>query len=80
MENVGMKEKVSFTIEKDLMSWFRLYCKEEYKTMSAVLANHILQLKRGAEKPKNLLYLKCQTQHITHHFIIAQHPLRPTAI
>ena len=50
-----MKEKVSFTIEKDLMSWFRLYCKEEYKTMSAVLANHILQLKRGAEKPKNLL-------------------------
>jgi|TARA_Y100000294_G_C8404958_1_gene276383 hypothetical protein len=56
MENVGMKEKVSFTIEKDLMSWFRLYCKEEYKTMSAVLANHILQLKRGAEKPKNLLY------------------------
>ena len=55
MENVGMKEKVSFTIERDLMSWFRLYCKEEYKTMSAVLANYILQLKRGAEKPKNLL-------------------------
>ena len=51
-----MKEKVSFTIERDLMSWFRLYCKEEYKTMSAVLlANYILQLKRGAEKPKNLL-------------------------
>ena len=56
MEYVGMKEKVSFTIEEDLMSWFRLYCKEEYKTMSSVLANYILQLKRGAEKPKNLLY------------------------
>ena len=46
MEIIGMKEKVSFTIEKDLMSWFRLYCKDEYKTMSAVLSDYILNLKR----------------------------------
>ena len=53
-----MKEKVSFTIEKDLMSWFRLYCKDEYKTMSSVLSEHILYLKRGKEgytKPSNVL-------------------------
>jgi len=51
-----MKEKVSFTIEKDLMSWFRLYCKDEYKTMSAVLSDYILNLKRNTisygNKPK----------------------------
>jgi hypothetical protein len=53
-----MKEKVSFTIEKDLMSWFRLYCKDEYKTMSSVLSEHILYLKRSKEgytKPSNVL-------------------------
>ena len=43
------KEKVSFTIDKDLMSWFRLYCKDEYKTMSSVLSEHILYLKRSKE-------------------------------
>tara|TARA_R110002051_G_scaffold176481_1_gene246447 strand:- start:203 stop:391 length:189 start_codon:yes stop_codon:yes gene_type:complete len=56
MEIIGMKEKVSFTIEKDLMSWFRLYCKDEYKTMSAVLSDYILNLKRNTisygNKPK----------------------------
>mgnify|MGYP002624290936 FL=1 len=52
------KEKVSFTIDKDLMSWFRLYCKDEYKTMSSVLSEHILHLKRSKEgytKPSNVL-------------------------
>ena len=51
------KEKVSFTIDKDLMSWFRLYCKDEYKTMSSVLSEHILYLKRSKEgytKPSNV--------------------------
>ncbi len=55
---IPMKEKVSFTIEKDLMSWFRLYCKDEYKTMSSVLSEHILYLKRNKEgyvKPSNVL-------------------------
>ena len=41
---------------KGLNGLVQIYCKEEYKTMSSVLANYILQLKRGAEKPKNLLY------------------------
>ena len=55
MENIGMKKKYSFTIEDKLMDWFRLYVREESTTMSAVLNQHILRLKRGESKPKNLL-------------------------
>ena len=50
-----MKKKYSFTIEENLMDWFRVYAKEESTTMSALLNQHILRLKRGGEKPKNLL-------------------------
>ena len=50
-----MKKKYSFTIEESLVDWFRLYVKEECTTMSAVLNQHILSLKRGESKPKNLL-------------------------
>ena len=55
MEIIGMKKKYSFTIEESLVDWFRLYVKEESTTMSAVLNQHILYLKRGESKPKNLL-------------------------
>tara|TARA_E500000331_G_scaffold1264_1_gene1245 strand:+ start:150 stop:335 length:186 start_codon:yes stop_codon:yes gene_type:complete len=55
MEIIGMKKKYSFTIEENLMEWFRVYAKEESTTMSALLNQHILKLKRGGEKPKNLL-------------------------
>ena len=51
-----MKRKYSFTIEKNLMDWFRLYVKEESTTMSGVLNQYILSLKRGVSKPKNVLY------------------------
>ena len=56
MEKIGMKKKYSFTIEDRLINWFRLYVKEESTTMSAVLNQYILSLKRGASKPKNVLY------------------------
>ena len=55
MEIIGMKKKYSFTIEESLMDWFRVYVKEESTTMSAVLNQYILSLKRGGNKPKNLL-------------------------
>ena len=55
METIGMKKKYSFTIDESLMEWFRLYVRDESTTMSAVLNQHILRLKRGGEKPKNLL-------------------------
>jgi len=51
-----MKKKYSFTIEDRLMDWFRLYVKEESTTMSGILNQHILSLKRGVSKPKNILY------------------------
>ena len=56
MEIIGMKKKYSFTIDEMLMSWFRLYVKDESTTMSAILNQHILSLKRGVSKPKNVLY------------------------
>jgi len=51
-----MKKKYSFTIDESLIAWFRLYVKEESTTMSGVLNQHILSLKRGVNKPKNVLY------------------------
>ena len=51
-----MKKKYSFTIDESLIDWFRLYVKEESTTMSAVLNQYVLSLKRGESKPKNILY------------------------
>ena len=45
-----MKKKYSFTIEESLMDWFRLHVKEESTTMSAVLNQYVLKLKRETEK------------------------------
>ena len=60
MENIGMKkEKVSFTIDKDLINWFRLHTKDEHTTMSALINQYILNLKRereGRVVPKNVLH------------------------
>ncbi len=51
-----MKKKCSFTIDDQLIEWFKLYAKDESTTMSAVLNQYILSLKRGTSKPKNVLY------------------------
>ena len=56
MEIIGMKRKYSFTIDEMLMEWFRLYVRDESTSMSAVLNQYILRLKRGESKPKNVLY------------------------
>ena len=60
MENISMKkEKVSFTIDKDLINWFRLHTKDEHTTMSALINQYILNLKRereGRSNPKNVLH------------------------
>ena len=60
MENIGMKkEKVSFTIDKDLIDWFRLHTKDEHTTMSALINQYILNLKRereGRPIPRNVLH------------------------
>jgi hypothetical protein len=41
MDNIGMKGKYSFTIEDELIAWFRKYVKEESTTMSAVLNQYV---------------------------------------
>ena len=51
-----MKKKYSFTIDEQLMDWFRVYVREESTTMSAVLNQYDLSLKRGETKPKKILY------------------------
>jgi len=51
----GMKKKYSFTIDETLMEWFRLDVRDESTTMSAVLNQHILGLKRETSKPRNVL-------------------------
>ena len=56
MEIIGMKKKYSFTIEESLVDWFRTYVREESTTMSGVLNQYILKLKRSTEKPNNILY------------------------
>ena len=52
MEIIGMKRKYSFTIDETL----RLYVRDESTSMSAVLNQYVLSLKRGESKPKNVLY------------------------
>ena len=54
-----MKRKYSFTIEDRLMDWFRLYVREESTTMSGVLNQYILKLKReqkNAPNPERVLH------------------------
>jgi|TARA_R100000030_G_scaffold79461_1_gene62333 hypothetical protein len=51
-----MKKKYSFTIEESLIDWLRVYVREESTTMSAVLNQYILSLKRGETKPRKILY------------------------
>ena len=60
-----MKGKYSFTIEDRLMDWFRLHVREESTTMSAVLNQYILGLKRGNSASKKGNY-KLPVEKITH--------------
>ena len=60
MAHLGMKTQYSFTIDETLMDWFRLHAKNESTTMSGMLNQHILSLKRGDNKPKNFLASKAK--------------------
>ncbi len=43
-----MKKKVSFTIDEDLMDWFKGHAKSEHTSMSALVNTYILKLKRNS--------------------------------
>ena len=51
-----IKEKVSFTVDRDLYLWFKLHVKDERTSMSALVNKYIMDLKNSREsRPKNLL-------------------------
>ena len=50
------KEKVSFTIDRDLYLWFKLHVKDERTSMSALVNKYIMDLKNSrANRPTNQL-------------------------
>ena len=50
------KDKVSFTVDRDLYLWFKLHVKDERTSMSALVNKYIMDLKNSREsRPKNLL-------------------------
>jgi len=50
------KEKVSFTIDRDLYLWFKLHVKDERTSMSALVNKYIMNLKNNREnRPTNQL-------------------------
>ena len=57
---MSKKKRYNFTLDEDLMSWFKLYCKENRLTASAALNNQIFKLYRrtGVSKQLNVLSSK----------------------
>ena len=57
---MSKKKRYNFTLDEDLMMWFKMYCKENRLTASACLNNEIFKLYRKNDivKPKNTLSSK----------------------
>ena len=54
------KKAYTFTLNEDLMEWFKFYAREEDRSMSSLLNSFILTLKKENDygvikKPKNVL-------------------------
>jgi len=52
------KKPYTFTLNEDLMDWFKLYAIEEDRSMSSLLNSYILNTKRETERhstPNNVL-------------------------
>ena len=54
------KKPYTFTLNEDLMEWFKFYAKEEDRSMSSLLNSFILELKRNGQtnKPSNVMKVK----------------------
>lgn len=55
------KEKVSFTVDRDLYLWFKGHSKSERTSMSALVNKFIMDLKTNKDykaKPRNVLSSK----------------------
>jgi len=57
---MSKKKRYNFTLDEDLMMWFKMYCKENRLTASAALNNQIFKLYRqtGVSKQLNVLSSK----------------------
>ena len=66
MENIYMKKKYSFTLDEELMGWFKKYCKEEYTNMSCTLNQYILHLKRNNIIKQNKNSNKLSIKQVIH--------------
>ena len=54
------KKPYTFTLNEDLMEWFKFYAKEEDRSMSSLLNSYILSLRRTGQPPtpNNVLKVK----------------------
>ena len=66
MENIYMKKKYSFTLDEELIDWFKKYCKEEYTNMSCTINQYILDLKRNNIIKQNKNSNKLPIKQIMH--------------
>jgi len=57
---MSKKKRYNFTLDEDLMMWFKMYCKENRITASAELNKRLFELYRQNvfTKPRNVLPTK----------------------
>ena len=57
---MSKKKRYNFTLDEDLMMWFKMYCKENRITASAELNNQIFKLYKQNvfTQPRNTLSTK----------------------
>ena len=57
---MSKKKRYNFTLDEDLMMWFKMYCKENRITASAEINNQLFKLYRQnvITKPRNVLPTK----------------------
>ena len=57
---MSKKKRYNFTLDEDLMMWFRMYCKENRITASAEINNQLFKLYRQNvfTQPRNVLPTK----------------------
>jgi len=57
---MSKKKRYNFTLDEDLMMWFKVYCKENRITASAEINNQLFKLYRQnvITKPRNVLPTK----------------------
>ncbi len=57
---MSKKKRYNFTLDEDLMMWFKVYCKENRLTASAAINKQIFELYRQNvfTQPRNVLSTK----------------------